>query len=989
MSFRNSYRSRTKTTGGGMGRPRTAVCSDNQGKVDLLIAQRDEQVLLGNPHYRFTLHKAVKALAQCPTPITNVREAMQLPGIGPHLAHIICGVSGATSTTKSSSKKTPSATTATLTRDESTTSASNVATDAETTATTTAKPKARAKRKLKAPPASSASDIPSSSSTAAASTATATTNIPPVISGEKERAYQQALAAAESYKDQQLEWTVILLIDTRERKSAHVVAKCQMSGIPCEARQLPISDMMWIARGHAKNSGSREQVQVELLLGTVVERKTVADLTASLFGTRYEEQQRRMIEAGIPQALFIIEGNVETEYHNIHPEVLHSTLWHIRLHKGLQVLQTRHLDDTVQTLKRMHRRILQRSFPQAFSHEALPDFVRGTEPYVRLATDPHRALELRRRRQRRIQSLLDMRFDTHPEPWTQTHTTTTSQRLLTYAELKARVERDREMDQRSIGGIHAAMLKQVPTLSNQRVAAVCQAYPTPAALLQAYDDYHARHPYDDARLMLARLPVEEENGKRACYVGPRASAELYVAYGMRGSNDGNNSSSPSPVATMARSKATAPSPTSDSSSRNPYRQPSPEAMDASNGAAISKYYTRATSLPDGYQSDTSSIVVLSSQNSIDKRDCATRNESSQDVAAKKKRSASNLTTRKKKARIPNTSDTSPSTDVTTTSSLRDTAKSRSALATLPTHKNVVAPQTLSKETPVTKQYDMQAATKSNTWSLSRTGSLLSLPSSPSSSQTDSGIAPLVKDAAISCNTTTTTARKQNDSDSESFSLSIKCHPKQAAASQPTDVVCLYDSNSSEEHEDTDPPTSVNIMPRDHSYGPGVYSQTSALDMSSSSSSSDEDEDASVQVMTVKPTLRRTREIQSQDNSCTMQRESGSTCSLSSTSIARPKKSSTVLHAIKEYRLHNSQETCIELSSDDDEDEKKTNETSLAIHQRHTPTSVTAVEKSAAAIPAPSTPSARSIRDNITNTMDDSVDVSSGDECLFYRPLYKK
>lgn len=50
-------------------------------------------------------------------------------------------------------------------------------------------------------------------------------------------------------------------------------------GVPCETRQLPLGDMLWVAR-------REDNPTSEVLLGYIVERKTASDLASSIVDGR-------------------------------------------------------------------------------------------------------------------------------------------------------------------------------------------------------------------------------------------------------------------------------------------------------------------------------------------------------------------------------------------------------------------------------------------------------------------------------------------------------------------------------------------------------------------------------------------------------------------------------------------------------------------------------------------------------------------------------
>lgn len=358
----------------------------------------------------------------------------------------------------------------------------------------------------------------------------------------KEAAYVAAKADAENLVlPRRGPWKVILLVDNREHKSKQVVSSCKQAGIPCEERQLVIGDMAWIARCIVPNdalalassavaSKKRKKKDedkyrtIEILVGTIVERKEVNDLASSLFGTRYAEQRLRLSQCGLPQVLFLVEGNLSS-VDNCPAETMQMAMMETRINLGFQIVQTKHLTETVSVLKTLHSRIVQRTFPDAFGNpstnhhygivtsQALPTFGGGNK---------------RRggRGNRRASSLLELAFDTAPIP------PFGSKRFITYPELKAKVEVDRERGTRSVRAITLAMLKQIPTLSQKKCTAIANHYPTMNRLMQAlaYPDprNHTGNFFDRKQHpKKAVQDIEIDTGRRT--IGPNSASEIYVA----------------------------------------------------------------------------------------------------------------------------------------------------------------------------------------------------------------------------------------------------------------------------------------------------------------------------------------------------------------------------------------------------------------------------------------------------------------------------
>jgi ERCC4-type nuclease len=409
------------------------------------------------------------------------------------------------------------------------------------------------------------STLPSSSSQLSASSpqGSVASNASSTTSNPTRRQVQYHREATKSshqlWKNQNLLWNVLFLVDNREKKDGRdrLCDKFSSANIPFEVRQLPIGDMTWIAQGrkrrHSSNnndSPTKGPVVVELVLGTIIERKTLVDLTASIHGTRYAEQRMRMVQSGLSQCILLLEGNLHresttssSECHHKRLDACHTALWETCLYLNFQILRTADMGETISTLKLMHRRILQRSFPQAFSSEVLPTFDEpganggGPQRPGGVQWQQQQALEVGQRKRRRYQSLHKLVFDTDPV------VPPGMDRFVTYNELKAKVGRDREAGLRTVRMVHGAMVKQVPKIENKRAAAIVHAYPTPTLLFEAY---HQQQTEQHKQLLLRDLDTSmvattADDGTnnssnrptiRKCTVGLEGAKQMYMAYGM-------------------------------------------------------------------------------------------------------------------------------------------------------------------------------------------------------------------------------------------------------------------------------------------------------------------------------------------------------------------------------------------------------------------------------------------------------------------------
>lgn len=548
-------------------KPRKAKCTANQEAVQRL---EQEATKYAQSNYFYTIKRAVKSLAEHKEPVTTHKQAMELKFVGPALAKLIvlqstamagsAMVGSAGSSSKSNKNQSGGSPTSIADTDGG---QMKVDSKSSARAATTAPSTAAAAAAASSTTATTKSFSTKRSAAAASLLAGRQTRVAPPPPRKlqkldddakeakepvnlgctpKQSAYHSAREEAEMLVlPSQGPWKVLLVVDGREHKSQQVVSSCKQAGIPTEERHLPIGDMAWVAQCIVP-----KQKTIEIMVGTIIERKEVNDLASSLYGTRFSEQRLRLSQCGVPQVLFLVEGDLNGVT-NCPADTLQMAMMETRIQLGFQVIQTQHLQETVRVLKGLHRRIVQRTFPEAFwstqkynenndinsssgiaaplsqKDNRIPSFVR----------DPDAAGGKRRHNNRRASSLLEMVFDTAPVPPFDT------ERFITYAELKAKVELDREQATRRVGAVTLAMLKQIPTLSIKKCTAIAAKYPTINRLLEAlcyetcddnWEETHMnskppkpREATDPAKL-IQTIPVGHN-----LTIGPKSAAEVYTA----------------------------------------------------------------------------------------------------------------------------------------------------------------------------------------------------------------------------------------------------------------------------------------------------------------------------------------------------------------------------------------------------------------------------------------------------------------------------
>lgn len=128
------------------------------------------------------------------------------------------------------------------------------------------------------------------------------------------------------------------ILDTRERE---LITKL---GWP--TRPLPVGDV-WIGVDLSGNLSTG---------GVIAERKSVADLEASILDGRYREQRTRLLshcQLNGFRPLYIIEGELDRIHGRLAKQALRKFLTRLTLRYGVAVLQTDSTDDTVKLCREL------------------------------------------------------------------------------------------------------------------------------------------------------------------------------------------------------------------------------------------------------------------------------------------------------------------------------------------------------------------------------------------------------------------------------------------------------------------------------------------------------------------------------------------------------------------------------------------------------------------------------------------------------------
>jgi ERCC4-type nuclease len=135
-----------------------------------------------------------------------------------------------------------------------------------------------------------------------------------------------------------------LVIDYRE--------KALLSRLPAETKNLILGDVC---------------IQKDGQDVIILERKTVADLSASIIDGRYQEQSFRLLESNLPphRIVYLIEGSLNHEQ-SIQKKGLISAMISLWFTKGFSVVQTASIDETVDYLQILLEKVSKESDTQDY-----------------------------------------------------------------------------------------------------------------------------------------------------------------------------------------------------------------------------------------------------------------------------------------------------------------------------------------------------------------------------------------------------------------------------------------------------------------------------------------------------------------------------------------------------------------------------------------------------------------------------------------------
>lgn len=295
------------------------------------------------------------------------------------------------------------------------------------------------------------------------------------------------------------DYEIVLCIDSRERiatnfchqnRAAFALA-LQRKGVQVDVRTLPLGDFVWVAREKFKpTAGDSQQtvdsqIQRELVLDQIVERKRIDDLASSIKDRRWDEQKYRLRQCGLRRPTYLIEYAGKTsrsqEFGGIRPDALAQAITNASL-DGFEVIITESFEETITHLTLMTR--------------ALERHYLGASP----------------------RSLLSC-----PDRATLARSSAQDYRYITFNEFSINAGKLTLFTAKEMFIKHLMLFKG---LSFEKVAALVAQYPTVSSLLKAYDRLDQKGRMN----MLADLKTKTITGGEGRRFGPAISKKICQYY---------------------------------------------------------------------------------------------------------------------------------------------------------------------------------------------------------------------------------------------------------------------------------------------------------------------------------------------------------------------------------------------------------------------------------------------------------------------------
>lgn len=239
---------------------------------------------------------------------------------------------------------------------------------------------------------------------------------------------------------------VKLVIDNREVASKNdrtgLVNDLRTLGLDLDVQALSLGDCVWVAEH--RRSGRRA------VLDWILERKTLADLRASIHDGRYHDQKRRLARSTVPHVVYLIEyaNNVaNNEMFKENRKKFQTALSQTLVRSNFRLKMTRSQNETVQYIAKVTE-LLQKRYTDGALRVVVPNVAQFEASMSRARSDL-------------VEHAVGIDFSAFHE-----------------ALAKSKL--------RTIGETFRLMLRTIKGISPEKASAVQRVYPTPSHLRRAY-----------------------------------------------------------------------------------------------------------------------------------------------------------------------------------------------------------------------------------------------------------------------------------------------------------------------------------------------------------------------------------------------------------------------------------------------------------------------------------------------------------------------
>ncbi|KAF8610500.1 hypothetical protein BDV93DRAFT_601499 [Ceratobasidium sp. AG-I] len=250
-------------------------------------------------------------------------------------------------------------------------------------------------------------------------------------------------------------YTIQLILDEREVKSTknrdYMLNGLKKRGVDVTKRSLEVGDMCWVAC----LNNSTGSLQDECTMDYIVERKRLDDLKGSILDGRFHEQKFRLKHTGILHVYYLVE-DYDTERLAKHwKDQINTALSSTQVIDRFFLKETRNIEDTLYYLSGLHKTIVD-------LHKDKPLYI----------IPPHLV--------RRYDFLALKKHLRRIQPERTYHTTYSSYQNL-----------NRKNGFYTLQDCMARMLQCIRGLSEEKIAALLEHYPTPRSLFEAFREAEA------------------------------------------------------------------------------------------------------------------------------------------------------------------------------------------------------------------------------------------------------------------------------------------------------------------------------------------------------------------------------------------------------------------------------------------------------------------------------------------------------------------